>query len=70
MTLGLMVLAAFTLVLFGILIGCRLSEKHLAVRAKRQAEMQRFLNSQWQELQDARRENHAARTIRCEPSRM
>jgi hypothetical protein len=56
MSLGLMILVAFSLVLFGILIGCRLNEKHLAVRAKRQAEMQRSLNSQWQEIQHARRE--------------
>ena len=56
MPLGWIVLAAFILVLFGILIGCRLSERHLEVRAKRQAEMQRSLNSQWQEIQDARRE--------------
>jgi hypothetical protein len=56
MTLGLMVLAAFILVLCGVLIGCRLSEKYLAARARRQAEMQRSLNSQWQALQDARRE--------------
>jgi uncharacterized membrane-anchored protein YhcB (DUF1043 family) len=56
MSLGLIVLAAFILVLFGILVGCRLSERRLEVRAKRQAEMQRSLNSQWQEIQDARRE--------------
>ena len=56
MTLGLMVLVAFILVLCGVLIGCRLNEKDLAARAKRQAEMQRSLNSQWQELQEARRE--------------
>lgn len=70
MTLSLMVLAAFALVLFGVVIGCRLSEKRLDARAKRQAEIQRSLNSQWQELQDARRDNYAARTSRCEPSRL
>lgn len=68
MTLSLMVLAAFILVLFGVLIGCRLSEKRLNAGTKRQAEIQRSLNSQWQELQEARRENHSARTNRCEPS--
>ena len=56
MSLGLIVLAAFILVLFGMLIGCRLSERRVEVRAKRQAELQRSLNSQWQEIQDARRE--------------
>jgi hypothetical protein len=70
MTLSLMVLAAFILVLFGAVIGCRLSEKHLDARAKRQAEMQRFLNSQWQELQNARRESSPARTNGREPSRL
>jgi hypothetical protein len=56
MTLGLMVLAAVILVLCGVLLGCRLCETHVMARAKRQAEMQRSLNSQWQELQEARRE--------------
>lgn len=50
MNFGLIVLVAFSLVLFGVLIGCRLSGRWLDVRSKRQAEMQRALNRQWQEL--------------------
>jgi hypothetical protein len=54
MTFGSIVLAAFFLVLFGMLIGCTLSERGLGRRAKRQAEMQRSLDRQWQELQVAK----------------
>ncbi len=44
MTLGLAVLVAAVLVIFGVLIGCTLSEWQLEARARRQAEMQRSLN--------------------------
>ena len=60
MTFGLIVLGAFILVLFGILIGCTLSERWLEARARRQAELQRSLNKQWQELQDARKKKTLA----------
>ncbi len=48
LTLVLIVLAATLLV--GVLIGCTLSERVLEARTKRQAAVQRALNSQWQEL--------------------
>lgn len=63
MDLGLIVTGAFILVLFGVLVGCRLSERRLEVRAKRQAELQRSLNRQWQELQIARQKNNVAQMI-------
>ncbi len=61
MALGLVVLMSFILVLFGVLIGCSLSERWLAARTRRQAEMQRSLNMQWRELQAARQEHYSAR---------
>jgi uncharacterized membrane-anchored protein YhcB (DUF1043 family) len=61
MNIGLIVLGAFGLVLCGVLIGSTLSERWLWMRAKRQAEIQRSLNSQWRELQIARQENYFAR---------
>ena len=48
MAVSLIVLAATLLV--GILIGCTFCERLLESRTKRQAEAQRILNSQWQEL--------------------
>jgi putative copper export protein len=51
MTFGLIVLAAFLLVIFGMVIGCALSERWLQGRARRQAATQRSINRQWQELQ-------------------
>jgi Tfp pilus assembly protein PilV len=51
---GLAALVAFVLVVFGVLLGCTLSEWQLKTRARRQAAMQRSLNRQWQELQVAR----------------
>lgn len=63
MDLCLIVTGAFILVLFGVLIGCTLSEQWLGVRAKRQAELQRALNKQWQELQIARQKNNAVQMM-------
>lgn len=59
MTFGLIVLGAFILVLFGVLIGCTLTERWLEARARRQAELQRSLNRQWKELQAARQDYFA-----------
>lgn len=70
MTFGLIVLAAFALVLFGVLIGCTLSERWLKARARRQAEMQRSLNRQWRELRAARQKDRSARTNWFKLSRM
>lgn len=70
MALGFIVLVAFISVIFGALVGCRLSERRLDVRAKRQAEMQRTLNEQWQDLQAARRENCSAQMNESELSRV
>ena len=70
MTFSSIVLVAFTLVLFGVLIGCTLSDRWLGGRARRQAEMQRSLNRQLQELQVARRENYSNRMGRFETVRM
>ncbi len=70
MTFGLIVLVAFILVLFGVLIGCTLSERWLKLRARRQAEMQRSLNRQWRELRAVRQKDYSARMDRCELSRM
>jgi hypothetical protein len=52
---ALIVLAATLLVIFGVLIGCTLSERLLAARDRRQAAVQRSLNEQWRELEAARR---------------
>jgi hypothetical protein len=54
MTLVLTVLAITFLV--GVLIGCSLTERALDARTRRQAAMQRALNSQWQELEVAQSE--------------
>jgi uncharacterized membrane-anchored protein YhcB (DUF1043 family) len=77
MSFGSIVLVAFILVLFGVLIGCTLSERWLGRRARRQAEMQRSLDRQWQELdrkwqalQGAGRENYSGRMGRFESVRM
>jgi uncharacterized membrane-anchored protein YhcB (DUF1043 family) len=63
MNIGMIATAAFILVLFGVLIGCTLSERWLEVRAKRQAELQRSLNRQWQEIQAARQKSIATQTM-------
>lgn len=68
MALDFIVLMVLISVLFGVLVGCRLSERRLAVRARRQAETQRALNKQWQDLQAARRENCSARMNEIELS--
>lgn len=70
MDLSFIVLVAFISVFFGALVGCRLSEWRLDVRARRQAAMQRALNKQWQDLQTARRENYSARLNQGELSRV
>lgn len=70
MVLGFIVLVAFISVIFGALVGCRLSEWRLDARARRQAEMQRALYKQWQDLQTARRENYPARMNQGELSRV
>jgi uncharacterized membrane-anchored protein YhcB (DUF1043 family) len=59
MNLGLIATGALILVLFGVLIGCTLSERWLETRAKRQAELQRSLNKQWQEIMVARQKSSA-----------
>lgn len=48
MVLGLLVLAATLLV--GVLLGGTLSERLLEARTRRQAAVQRFVNSQYQDL--------------------
>lgn len=63
MNFGLIATGAFILVLFGVLIGCTLSERWFEVRAKRQAELQRSLNKQWQEIQVARQKSIATQTM-------
>lgn len=72
MTFSSIVLVASFLVLVGILIGCALSDRYLGRRAKRQAEMQRSLDRQWQELQvaKAQRMNYSDRLGRFETARM
>jgi uncharacterized membrane-anchored protein YhcB (DUF1043 family) len=49
MTFNLIVLVAILLV--GVFVGCTLSERLLEARTRRQATVQRSLNSQWQELE-------------------
>jgi hypothetical protein len=63
MNYGLIATGAFMLVLFGVLIGCTLSERWLEVRGKRQAELQRSLNKQWREIQVARQKGGAIQTM-------
>jgi uncharacterized membrane-anchored protein YhcB (DUF1043 family) len=58
MSFYLIVLA--TALLVGVLIGCTLFEQLLAARTRRQAAVQRDLNSQWQELERHWREFEAA----------
>lgn len=53
-TISLIVLTATFLVSLGVLIGYTLSERALEARTRRQAAVQRSLNSQWQELEGAR----------------
>ncbi len=53
-TFSLIVLAATFFVSLGMLIGYALSERALEARTRRQAAVQRSLNSQWQELEGAR----------------
>jgi hypothetical protein len=55
MFLGLIVLMASILVIFGVLVGYALGERRFQARASRQASIQYSLNRQWQELQDARK---------------
>ncbi|MFZ0120740.1 MAG: hypothetical protein WAN20_06175 [Pseudonocardiaceae bacterium] len=59
-TFGLIVLAAILLVIFGVLIGCTISELLLRARARRQAAVQRALNEQWQEINEQWQEIEAA----------
>ncbi len=54
-TISLIVLAVTFLVSLGVLIGYTLSERALEARTRRQAAVQRSLNSQWQELEGARK---------------
>ncbi|MGH3897954.1 MAG: hypothetical protein ACRDTA_06790 [Pseudonocardiaceae bacterium] len=54
MTLDVIVLAATFLISLGVLIGYTLSERALEARTRRQAAVQRLLNSQWQEIEAAR----------------
>lgn len=54
MTLDVIVLAATFLISLGVLIGYTLSERALEARTRRQAAVQRLLNSRWQEIEAAR----------------
>ncbi|MEA2202701.1 MAG: hypothetical protein QOI89_3381 [Solirubrobacteraceae bacterium] len=70
-TVNLFAFAAIFLVVFGMLIGCTLSEIALNARTRRQAAVQRALNAQRQELEAARRTMVKQRTgesstsVRC-----
>jgi hypothetical protein len=66
MTVEMTVLVASVLVIFvfGVLLGCRLSERQLAGRARRQAAAQSSLYRQLHELQAARQSGHPARMKR------
>jgi uncharacterized membrane-anchored protein YhcB (DUF1043 family) len=70
-TVNLLALAAIFLVIFGVFIGCTLSEIALSARTRRQAAVQRSLNAQRQELEAARRTMAKQRTdesstpVRC-----
>jgi hypothetical protein len=55
MSVDLIFLVATLLVCFGALIGCVICELGLQARHRRQVAMQRSLNSQWQELEAARK---------------
>jgi uncharacterized membrane-anchored protein YhcB (DUF1043 family) len=59
MTLTLIFLVAILLV--GMFVGCTLSERLLGARTRRQATVQRYLNSQWQELESQWQEFEAIR---------
>jgi predicted negative regulator of RcsB-dependent stress response len=59
MTFGPITLVASVLVIVGILIGWRLSQWRLEVRARRQAAAQRSLSRQLLELRAARRYNYS-----------
>lgn len=59
MAFNLILLAAILLV--GVFVGCTLSERLLEARTRRQATVQRHLNSQWQELESQWQELEAAR---------
>jgi uncharacterized membrane-anchored protein YhcB (DUF1043 family) len=61
-TVDLFAFAAIFLVVFGILIGCTLSEIALNARTRRQAAVQRSLNAQRQELEAAMRAMAKQRT--------
>ena len=68
MTLGSIVLVALVLVIFGVLIGWRLSQWQLEARARRQAAAQRSLHRQLHELQAARRNNYPAASNQANPA--
>lgn len=59
MTAGSIALVASVLLIVGILIGWRLSQRQLAVRARRQAAAQLSLSRQLLELRAARQSNYA-----------
>jgi hypothetical protein len=70
MTVGITVLVASALVIFtfGVLIGHSLSERQLAVRARRQAAAQSSLYRQLHALQAARQNDYPDRTRREYPA--
>jgi uncharacterized membrane-anchored protein YhcB (DUF1043 family) len=68
MTFILTVLAVTFLV--GVLIGSALTERALESRTRRQAAMQRTLNSQWQELEAARQAIAVNGSRESDPARM
>ena len=60
MNLGWITLVAFVLMVFGVLIGWRLNQWQLEVRARRQAAAQLSLYKQLHDLQAARQNNPSA----------
>jgi predicted negative regulator of RcsB-dependent stress response len=59
MTAGSIALAAAALIIVGVLIGWRLSQWQLEVRARRQTAAQLFLSRQLLELRAARQKNYS-----------
>jgi uncharacterized membrane-anchored protein YhcB (DUF1043 family) len=54
--------------LVGVLIGSALTERALESRTRRQAAMQRALNSQWQELETARQASAVNDSRKSDPA--
>jgi len=67
MNFGMITLAVSTLMIFGVLLGWRLSKWQLEARARRQAAAQLSLYKQLQELQAARENNYSAMSNQGNP---